>query len=487
MPGREPTESSESGRIGARGAAAGVGPRGERLQRVLNDAGVASRRQCEALIREGRVRVNGEVVSSLPAWADPHADTITIDGRVVPKPEPLLYLMMNKAARTLTTAREGADDSRRTVLDTVQHPLASRLFVAGRLEFDSTGLLILTNDGEMANRLTHARYGVEKTYQMVVRGTLDEESLARVMEVVEQAGRREAREAGVVRQAKVEVSILAREMGRTVLQLVAREGRVAAVRDALAAIGHPVKMVERVAIGPVRLRGVAPGQWRELEREELQALRRAVSGKGPASGGSGKRGGPPAPEAKIARRFRGIGKPIDAQRDGGRGEASNPAATGAPSSLDKRRGRGPGLNAQRKKKVVAKKPIGGRARDAARDEARDRVGEGDRPGRRSGDSEQARPDKRRNTGGKPGGPPARRSDRADGPQGRPGARAGKAGGGRPKKAGGGAGPRAAKPGGSRKPTQSRASGGPGGKRSGGQRPGGQRSGGQRGGGSKGRR
>ena len=444
----------------------GGGPRGERLQRVLNDAGIASRRQCEALIREGRVRVNGDVVSTLPAWADPHADTITVDGRVVPKPEPLLYIMMNKAARTLTTAREGVDDSRRTVLDTVKHPLASRLFVAGRLDFDSTGLLILTNDGEMANRLTHARYGVEKTYQMVVRGTLDEESLARVMEVVEQAGRREAREAGVVRRAKVEVSILARETGRTVLQLVAREGRVEAVRDALAAIGHPVKMVERVAIGPVRMRGVAPGQWRELEREELHALRRAVSGKGAAPRGSAARGGPPPPDAKIARRFRGIGKPVDSQRQGGRAEDRNPAAP--PGSLDKRRGRGPGLNARRKKKVVAKKPIGARTPDGTRDDA----GEGDRSRRRSGDSEQARPDKRRNTGGKPGGPSAERTDRADAPRGRPSARPGKAFGGRPKKVGGGAAKAASKPGGKRGASRVTPRGGPGGKRPGGPRAGG---------------
>ncbi|MCA9287685.1 MAG: hypothetical protein KDA05_03820 [Phycisphaerales bacterium] len=464
MPGREPTESAETGRVGARGPAADGGPRGERLQRVLNDAGIASRRQCEALIREGRVRVNGEVVSSLPAWADPHADTITVDGRVVPKPEPLLYLMMNKAARTLTTAREGADDSRRTVLDTVQHPLASRLFVAGRLEFDSTGLLILTNDGEMANRLTHARYGVEKTYQMVVRGTLDEESLARVMEVVGQAGRREAREAGVVRQAKVEVTILARETGRTVLQLVAREGRVAAVRDALAAIGHPVKMVERVAIGPVRLRGVAPGQWRELEREELHALRRAVSGRGSAAGGTSGRGGAPAPEARIARRFRGIGKPIDAEGGAGRGRGSGPPGDGAPSGLDRRRGRGPGLNERRKKKVVKKKPMSSRSRGGALDGTE----ASDRPRREARSSGQGGPDKRRNTGGQAGGPPARRTDRADGGPGRPSARPGKAFGGRPKKGGSGA----SKPGGKRGGSRVASPGGPGGKRSGGPRAGG---------------
>lgn len=393
----------------------GTGPlrdasRGERLQRVMADAGVASRRVCEQMIEGGRVVVNGQTVRTLPAWVDPHRDRVLVDGQPIAKPEPHLYIMLNKPARTLATPPEGPDDSRRSALAMVEHPLASRLFAAGRLEFEATGLLLLTNDGELANRVTHARYGVEKTYQMVVRGTMDEESLARVNRAIAQVTLRAAKEAGVPRAPRADLVLVAREPGRSVLELTVRDGRAVLVRDTLAALGHPVKSLERVAIGPVRLRGVAVGQWRELERDELSDLRRVAAGKpargggartragglakprvrnrgataaGPKKAGSGGRGTAP----KIAKRFRGIGKPVvdESARpsgSGGRRRAGPAATTPGAEGPDRRLGRGPGVNKHRQKPVVPPRGAKAKGRDPAG--PRDPSAESTRPGSSSG-------------------------------------------------------------------------------------------------------
>lgn len=321
--------------------------RGPRLQRILADAGIASRRACEEMIERGRVRVNGRTVPGLPAFADPERDRIEVDGRPLPRPEPHLYLMLNKPARTLSTPREGPDDARRSVLDLVEHPLSSRLFPAGRLDFEATGLLLLTNDGALANRLTHARYGVPKTYQMVVRGTLDGPLLERINRAIGQIARRASRDAGHLSPPKAELSIVSVEQGRTVLEMTARDGRIAQVRETLAALGHPIKRLERVAIGPVRLSGVAVGRWRELERHELAELRAIAAGKTIAprrpARRTGARAGARAPAAPVAsKRFRGIGARPDAP-------ARRRAEAPETPIGDRRKGRGPGLNAARRR------------------------------------------------------------------------------------------------------------------------------------------
>jgi len=362
------TSQNRDGQDGLRDAS-----RGQRLQRVMADAGIASRRACEQLIEGGHVTVNGTVVRTLPAWVDPQRDRVLVDGQPLARPEPHLYLMFNKPARTLATGREGPDDARRSVHDMVEHPLSTRLFPAGRLDFEATGLLLLTNDGDLANRLTHARYGVEKVYQMVVRGTLDDASLERVNKVIGQVTKRAAKEAGAPHPARADLTILAREEGRTVLELVTRDGRATLVRDTLAALGHPVKKMERVAIGPVRLRGVAVGQWRELTREELSELRRAASGKPPRStevapasvvpaSRRRRRVASPVERPTITKRFRGIGKPLDSEGKTSKATARPRAAPRGPSRagppadpvsgervVDRRRGRGEGVNAKRRK------------------------------------------------------------------------------------------------------------------------------------------
>lgn len=250
-----------------------------RLQRVLADAGIASRRSSELLIREGRVAVNGRVVTTLPVMVDPATDEIAVDGRVIPAAERHIYIMLNKPGRTLSTVIDEPGAARRTVLDLVDHPSAARLYPVGRLDFETLGLVLLTNDGELANRLTHPRFGVEKTYHAVVRGSLDDSSVADLQKGIYLAERREGRTVGAVRASHVDLAIIRRDRDRTTLKVTLKEGRNRQVRRMLAAVGCPVKKLERVAVGPLLLKGVARGAWRELTRHEVGALRRAVRGK----------------------------------------------------------------------------------------------------------------------------------------------------------------------------------------------------------------
>ena len=251
--------------------------RGQRLQRVLADAGVASRRACEELIAAGAVEVNGRVVDSLPAWVDPATDRILVDGRPLPRPERHLYVLLNKPARVLSTAEDEPGADRRTVLDLVDHPERARLFPVGRLDYDSVGLVLLTNDGELANRVTHPRFGVPKTYRVAVRGELDDEAARELERGIYLAERKAGRTVGAARTAHVELSVVRRDRGRTTLEITLREGRNRQVRRMLAAVGYPVKKLERTAIGPLKLKGVARGAWRELTSREVQALRRAAA------------------------------------------------------------------------------------------------------------------------------------------------------------------------------------------------------------------
>ncbi len=251
--------------------------RGKRLQRVMADAGVGSRRACESMIENGDVTVNGHLVATLPAWVDPDEDRIVVAGKVLPRPDRKIYVMLNKPPRTLSTAKDEPGADRRTVTELVDHPAAPRLFPVGRLDYDTVGLILLTNDGELANRLTHPRYGVPKTYRVAVKGSLDEEAIKELERGIYLAQRKAGRTDGAARTAHVEIALIARERDKTVIELTLREGRNRQVRRMLAAVGYPVKKLERVGMGPVKLKGLARGQWRELTREEIRALKRAAA------------------------------------------------------------------------------------------------------------------------------------------------------------------------------------------------------------------
>jgi pseudouridine synthase len=250
---------------------------GQRLQRVLADAGVAARRVCEDLITQGRVEVNGVIIDFLPAFADPAADRIRVDGRAINPSRRHLYVMLNKPTRTVTTNADEPEFDRRTVLDLVDHPAADRLFPIGRLDYDTTGLLLLTNDGELANRLTHPRFGVAKTYHAVVKGRLTDEDARQLQSGIDQAERKAGRAAGAARFARVSVTVHKHDRGRTVLELRLTEGRNRQVRRLLTAVGCPVKKLDRVGFGPLKLTGLPTGAWRELTRPEIDALRRSVA------------------------------------------------------------------------------------------------------------------------------------------------------------------------------------------------------------------
>ena len=273
--------------------------RGERLQRVMADAGVASRRDCERLIEEGHVEVNGDLVTKLPAWVDPAIDRIVVNGRPLPPREKLVYVLLNKPSRTLSAARDEPDADRRTVADLVDHPLSRNLFPVGRLDYDTVGLLLLTNDGEMANRLTHPRYGVPKVYRATVRGHLTPEDAERLEKGIYLADRRSGSTVGGVRTLPVEIEIRHADQEKTTLDLTLREGRNRQVRRMLAAVELPVKKLERIGMGPLRLKGVARGTWRELTAPEVAALRRACGIKSaPRKAGATKKKARPTKDAE---------------------------------------------------------------------------------------------------------------------------------------------------------------------------------------------
>lgn len=240
----------------------------------MADAGVASRRACEAMIEEGRVRVNGETVTELPVLVDPSADRIIVDNKVLEKPERHVYVLLYKPRNTLCTLDD--PDGRRTVADIVKHPSGVRLYPVGRLDYDTMGLLLMTNDGDLANALTHPRYGVHKTYRAVVKGAVTREDVKTLERGIFLAHRRDGQTVGAERTGGARLHVVRAEHDRTILDITLSEGRNRQVRRMLAHLGHRVKKLTRVSMGPLQLKGLRLGEWRELTSHELQSLRRAA-------------------------------------------------------------------------------------------------------------------------------------------------------------------------------------------------------------------
>jgi len=248
--------------------------RGVRLQKALAKAGVGSRRRCEELIARGEVEVNGRPVLDLPAWVDPAQDEIVVSGRRLPGPERRVYVMLHKPRRTVTTMEDPG--GRRTVAELVRHPSGARLLPVGRLDYDTSGLLLMTNDGDLANLLTHPRFGVEKVYRATLKGSLDIAAIERLGAGVHLTDRREGRTEGASRTQPVRVRIVSRDRDRTVLDVTLHEGRNRQIRRIFADVGFPVRKLIRTRVGPLRLKGLSVGEWRELSRAELGELRRAA-------------------------------------------------------------------------------------------------------------------------------------------------------------------------------------------------------------------
>jgi 23S rRNA pseudouridine2605 synthase len=235
----------------------------ERVQKVLARAGLGSRRACEDLVRQGRVRIDGRT-AELGDRLDPSRDRVEVDGVRVPLDPELRYYALNKPQGVVTTAR---DPQRRTDIRAFL-PSGERVFPVGRLDRDTEGLLLLTNDGELANRLMHPRYGVEKEYLAEVDGRPGRRALAKLVGGVRL-------DDGVARARSARA--VAATGGRTAVRIVMTEGRKREVRRMLGALELPVRRLVRVRVGPIRLERLPPGEVRELEPEEVRALWEATT------------------------------------------------------------------------------------------------------------------------------------------------------------------------------------------------------------------
>lgn len=259
---------------------------GERLQKILAAAGIASRRKAEELIAAGRVVVNGQTVSELGSKADPARDHIRVDGKPL-KPQPALrYLLLNKPKGVVTTVSD--PEGRRTVMDFV--PVRERVFPVGRLDYYSEGLVLLTNDGELANQLTRSRSRIERKYLVKVSGSPSEEALARLRHGVRIDRGRSAGRDGHVKTQPARIRLV-RAAANPWYEVVLVEGKNREIRKMFEEVGHFVEKIRRVSFGPLVL-DTKPGEVRELTSAEVAKLKRSVS-----SGASTSRGGP-APNAK---------------------------------------------------------------------------------------------------------------------------------------------------------------------------------------------
>lgn len=247
---------------------------GVRLQKLISEAGVASRRAAEQLILDGRVMVNGRAVRELGTRANPEDDDIRVDGRRLPKPA-RRYILMNKPRGYVSTRSD--PEGRPTVIDLLD---AARIrgyyYPVGRLDYDSDGLIILTNDGAFAERLMHPRYMLERAYEARVRGVPDRKALDRLRKGVPLDGER-------TQPADVSIAKLVegKSTPQAVVEVILKEGRNRQVRRMLEAVGHPVLRLTRVRIGSVRMGALKPGEMRDLTEREIAALTKTRPGSKP--------------------------------------------------------------------------------------------------------------------------------------------------------------------------------------------------------------
>ena len=240
-----------------------------RLQKILSQAGVASRRAAEKLIAEGRVSINGTTVCEMGTKADPAADDIRVDGRRITSAPPLRYILLNKPAGYISTR---SDPQRRPTVIDLLRGVREYVYPVGRLDYDTTGLLLLTNDGDLAATLTHPRRGVERTYGARVAGVPDAEAIERLRKGIALDGRRTL-------PADVKLLTRGRADRDSLVVITIREGRNRQVRRMCEAVGHPVRALIRTRIGPISDKRLKAGMWRDLAADEIRALKKSASGK----------------------------------------------------------------------------------------------------------------------------------------------------------------------------------------------------------------
>jgi 23S rRNA pseudouridine2605 synthase len=245
----------------------------ERIQKILANAGVASRRNVEEMIRQGRVTVNGKVMTDLPILIDPQKDKIAVDDEPVKLKgggtEKRVYLLMNKPRGVFSTNVAQGEQTR--AIDLLPPDFRERVYPVGRLDAESRGLLLLTNDGELTNRLTHPRYGVAKTYKATVDGYVPSKVVEELQKGVWLADPKTGKG---FRTGRSRIKLVKRMRDKSILEITIREGRNRQVRRMLAKLGHKVRDLTRVKMGPLTLHGLEPGAVRSLTPREVKELRR---------------------------------------------------------------------------------------------------------------------------------------------------------------------------------------------------------------------
>ncbi|MBN1554581.1 MAG: rRNA pseudouridine synthase [Phycisphaerae bacterium] len=240
-----------------------------RIQKYLAQVGIASRRAVEEMVLLGQIEVNGQPITKLPCFVTPGEDEIVVEGRRIGKrrrAEEKVYFLLNKPRNVVCTSRD--PQGRRTAIDFLP-PIRQRVYTVGRLDADSTGLILLTNDGELTQHLTHPSGEVPKTYIVAVDGSVEEEQLNRLKRGVYLDGKR---------TAGAGVKIEHRGPGKTLLRITLREGRNREIRRMLVRLGHQVRRLKRVAIGPITDKGLGVGQVRSLSPKEVGELRKTGQG-----------------------------------------------------------------------------------------------------------------------------------------------------------------------------------------------------------------
>jgi len=232
-----------------------------RLQKILAQAGIASRREAEKIILAGRVKVNGKTVSEPGGKADPEKDTIKVDGQELALPEKKVYWLLNKPTGYVTTMKD--PQGRRTVAHLIAQ-IKERVYPAGRLDYDTSGLLLITNDGNLANAMAHPKKEVDKCYEAKVTGVPSQKSLEKLEKGI-------LLEDGMTAPARVR--LLKKERGNSWVEIIIHEGKNRQVRRMFDAVGHKVIKLKRVSIGPLRLGALAPGKVRPLTPGELESLK----------------------------------------------------------------------------------------------------------------------------------------------------------------------------------------------------------------------
>ncbi len=239
----------------------------ERLQKIIAHAGFASRREAEEMIRAGRVTVNGRVVTELGTKAEAGRDHVKVDGKLITRAEPHRYILLYKPKEVMTTVED--PEGRTTVIDLIRG-IPERIYPVGRLDYHSEGLVLLTNDGELAYKVSHPKHGSVKTYHVKVRGVPDD----RVVDKLQRGITIEGKRTLPCEISRVKTTGRNSDEGNSWFEVKLREGRTQQIRKMFQAMGHPVAKLKRIGIGPISDPKLTPGVWRELTKNEVRMLER---------------------------------------------------------------------------------------------------------------------------------------------------------------------------------------------------------------------